>query len=59
MKRKSNLTLVLVFLAIISFFIWLSWNNENRDHTPQETIKIKEAPVIDYKVYEDNENKGK
>ena len=55
--KKSNLTLVLVFIAIISFFIWLSWKNEKRDYIPQETIKIKEAPVIDYKNYDNDKGK--
>ena len=57
--KKSNLTLFLVFLIIISFFLWLSWRNENRDYTPvpQETIKIKEAPVIDYKKYDNDKGK--
>ena len=58
MKRKSNLILVLVFLAIVSFFIWLSWKLESkRDYTPQETIKIKEAPKVDYKEYDNDKGK--
>lgn len=55
MKRKSNLILTLVFLAIISFFLWLSWKLESkRDYTPQETIKIKEAPAIESAPVIDN-----
>lgn len=58
--KKSNLILAIVFITIISFFLWISWKNEKRDYTPinetPDTITIKQ-PVVDYKVYDNDKGK--
>ena len=56
---KKMFIITILFFIFLVFMLWVSFRKENRDYTTQETIKIKEAPKVDYKVYDNAmESKG-
>lgn len=65
MKKSKNLQLILIFLAIISFLIYVAWRNEkkmkiyNLEKTiPTEKINIKQPVEIKSPIINNDEGKG-